>query len=107
MNKVSLTGHFCTVNAYTDTSITEEEVIWKNKKVEGRDIEYKCSTLVFDRGFIDVYIPKSYWEILIADDRLSGSVIVEGNLETAVGRGTGIVRNFITAGCVTNTISEM
>ena len=106
MNKVSLTGHFGCIEAYTDTTVKETNIInWKDKQVRG--INYVCSTLVFDRGFIDVYIPKSYREILFADDRLSGSVIVEGNLETEVGRGTGIVRNFITADCVTNTISEM
>ena len=89
-NNVELYGHFCTVEAHTDCSVdVKEKVEWKKK-----DDHYCATFLSVDDAWIEVRVSDFFYENKFK--RLSNPYCkIEGRLCTEVGRGNGIVSNYI------------
>lgn len=89
-NKVTLYGHFCTVEAHTDCTVdTKAEFEWKRK-----DDLYCATFLSVDDAWIEVRVSEYFYENEFKNTSKRYCKI-EGRLCTEVGRGSGIVSNYI------------
>ena len=89
-NKVTLYGHFCTVEAHTDCSVdVKEKVEWKKK-----DDLYCATFLSVDDAWIEVRVSEYFYENEFKN-KSKGYCRIEGRLCTEVGRGNGVVSNYI------------
>lgn len=89
-NKVTLYGHFCTVEAHTDGSVDiKTEFEWKKKG------DFYCATfLSVDDTWIEVRVSEYFYENEFKSISKRYCKI-EGRLCTEVGLGSGIVSNYI------------
>lgn len=89
-NKVTLYGHFCTVEAHTDGSVdVKTEFEWK--KIGDY---YQATFLSVDDTWINVRVSKECFENTYKSVKHFYQRI-EGRLCTEVGLGNGIVSNYI------------
>ena len=94
MNNVSLYGHFAKVTAYTNCDVeVKEEFEWYHG-----DGYYSATFVTTDDAWIEVRVATSSFEELIKTVKAHAYCHIEGRLCTEVGRGTGIVSNYITIG---------
>ncbi len=89
-NKVTLYGHLCTVEAHTDCSVdVKTEVEWKRKS------NLYCATfLSVDDTWIEVRVSEEQYNTTYKGAR-NYYCRIKGRLCTEVGRGSGIVSNYI------------
>lgn len=95
MNEVRLQGHFCRVTAYTDGTVQiDDDYSWIHE-----DGFYHATFLVVDGAWIEVYVRETYFEYWREHyvDTLD-TLLIEGRLSTDVGRGSGIVSNYVVIG---------
>ena len=89
-NKVTLYGHFCTVEAHTNGSVdVKEKVEWKRK-----DDLYCTTFLSVDDTWIEVRVSDYFYESQFKNMSHIHCKI-EGRLCTEVGLGSGVVSNYI------------
>lgn len=89
-NKVTLYGHFCTVEAHTDCSVdVKTKVEWRKK-----DDLYCATFLSVDDAWIEVRVSGECFDNTYKSVRHFYQRI-EGRLCTEVGLGSGIVSNYI------------
>lgn len=90
VNKVTLYGHFCTVEAHTDCSVdVKEKFEWKRK-----DDLYCATFLSVDDAWIEVRVSEFFYEYEFKS-LPKRYCKIEGRLCTEVGRGSGVVSNYI------------
>ena len=89
-NKVTLYGHFCTVEAHTDCSVdVKEKIEWRRKG------DLYCTTfLSVDDTWIEVRVSEERFNEIYKYAKNCYHKI-EGRLCTEVGFGSGIVSNYI------------
>lgn len=89
-NKITLYGHFCTVEACTDGTVTvKEKVDWKRK-----DEYYVATFLSVDDTWIEVRVSEEEYENRFKEI-LTPYCRIEGKLCTEIGLGNGIVNHYI------------
>lgn len=93
MNVVTLKGRFAEVHAYTDGSIVAKDPGWK--------IEDDCYVGQFllyrDESFIQIRVPFSVFNPAFMCQPLINQKFfhITGELKTQIGRGTGMVSNYV------------
>lgn len=93
MNVVMLKGRFAEVHAYTDGSIEVKDPSWK---IEG-DCYVGQFLLFWDESFIQIRVPFGIFNTAFMCKPLINQEFshITGELKTQIGRGTGIVSNYI------------
>lgn len=92
MNNVTLYGHFAKVSASTNCDVTvTEEFEWYHG-----DGYYSATFVTVDDAWIEVRIKTSSFEEFEKTSLEHCPYCrIEGRLRTEVGRGTGIVKNYV------------
>lgn len=103
VNKVTFTGRFMTVHAYTDCSLEIDSVqAWKHL-LESDMVE---TTFLLDNRetFFTIRVPSALYEECKKLDVLEHRVRIEGYLKTEVSRGIGFVNTIIYVNNIARTV---
>lgn len=90
MNKITVSGMFYTVEAYSDGTAKRRESVWKETNED-----FRTTLVISHEDWIEVRFPKKDFTNLGSYCRNMVKAEVYGSLKTEISRGTGFTRNYI------------